>query len=86
MLPAENSGQIRGLVRGFDGRALAAHVQIEPGARNEHAGADGVFSVDVPPGRYRVKVYLDGYQSQERVVDVGKNGVMVLNVDLQRGR
>jgi hypothetical protein len=84
MLAAPNSGQIRGLVRGFDGRALPARVYIEPGDRHEGAGADGVFSVDVAPGKYRVRVYLDGYQSQERSVEVGKNGVMVLNVDLQR--
>jgi hypothetical protein len=86
MLAAASSGQIRGLVRGFDGRALRARVQIEPGGRTERAGADGVFSVDVAPGTYRVRIELDGYQSQERAVKVDKNGVMVLNVDLQRSR
>jgi hypothetical protein len=86
MVGAENSGQIRGLIRAFNGTKLSAHVRIEPGGRNAQAGADGAFSLDVPPGKYQVKVWLDGYQPQERSVEVGKNAVMVLNVDLQKGR
>jgi hypothetical protein len=86
LVGVENSGQIRGLVRAFDGKTLAAHVRIEPGGRDVLAGADGAFSLDVAPGKYQVKVWLDGYQPQQRSVEVGKNAVMVLNVDLQKGR
>jgi hypothetical protein len=84
MVLAENSGQIRGSVRAFDGSSLPAHVRIEPGAREVQAGPDGVFSLDVPPGKYRIKLWLVGYQPQERVVEIGKSGVMVLNVDMQK--
>lgn len=86
MLSAEVSGQIRGQVRAYNGRQLAAHVLIEPGKLEAHAGPDGTFSVDVSPGKYIVKIWLDGFQPQERSVQVGKRGVMVLNVDLQKGK
>jgi hypothetical protein len=86
MVAGENAGQIRGVIRGFDGKSLPAHVRIEPGGREIRATIDGSFSVDVAPGEYRVKVWLEGYQPQQRRVEVGKNGVLVLNVDLQKGR
>jgi hypothetical protein len=86
MVGAEKSGQIRGLVRAFNGKKLPAHVHIEPGGRDVQAGTDGAFSLEMPPGEYQVKVWLDGYQPQQRSVKVGKNAVMVLNVDLQKGR
>jgi hypothetical protein len=85
MVGADVSGQIRGQVRAFNGHPLAAHVSIEPGTRESQAGPDGTFGVDVPPGKYKVKIWLDGYKPQERSVQVGKRGVMVLNVDLQEG-
>lgn len=82
----ETSGQIRGLVRGFDGKPLAAHVHIEPGGHDVSVSDDGGFSVNVDPGKYRVKIELEGYEPQLREVAVRKNGVMVLNVDLKKGR
>lgn len=86
MLGAEVSGQIRGLVRAFNGKTLPARIHVEPGNHDEIAGSDGSFSIDVSPGKYRVRVSVDGYQPQERTVEIGKNGVMVLNVDLQKDR
>jgi hypothetical protein len=86
MSSADVSGQIRGQVRAFDGRRLAAHVLIEPGTHESQAGPDGTFSMDVPPGKYKVKVWMDGFQPQERSVQVSKRGVTVLNLDLQKGK
>src|SRR5690606_4271807 len=49
MIPAANSGQIRGLVRGFDGKGLRAQVRIEPGGHAVQSDEDGSFRIDVPP-------------------------------------
>lgn len=84
MIPAANSGQIRGLVRGFDGKGLRARVSIEPGAQAVHSDADGSFRVEVPPGKYTVEVSVDGYRTQKLTARVGKDGVVVLNVDMLR--
>lgn len=82
MVPAANSGQIRGLVRGFDGKGLEARVLIQPGAHEVRSAPDGAFLVDVPPGKYTVQVSVDGYRSQKLTAQVGKDGVIVLNVDM----
>src|SRR5690606_35854217 len=84
MIPAANSGQIRGLVRGFDGKGLRARVSIEPGAQAVLSDADGSFRVEVPPGKYTVEVSVDGYRTQKLTARVGKDGVVVLNVDMLR--
>jgi hypothetical protein len=86
MITAELSGKVRGQIRAYDGSGLAAHVRVTPGEREVRANSDGAFSVDVPPGKYRVDIWLDGYLPQQRTVKVDKSGVMVLNVDLQKAR
>lgn len=82
MIPAASSGQIRGLVRGFDAKGLRAHVQIEPGAHSVQSDADGSFRIDVPPGSYSVEVSVAGYRTQKSTARVGKDGVIVLNIDM----
>jgi hypothetical protein len=86
MVTADASAQIRGLVRAFDGHGLAAHIHIDPLGYDTLADGSGAFNVDVAPGQYRIKVWVDGYVPQSRSVNVGKNGVIVINVDLQKGR
>jgi hypothetical protein len=82
MVAAANSGQIRGLIRGFDGKGLAARVHIQPGAHEVVSAADGAFLIDVPPGKYMVEVFVEGYRTQKLTAQVGKDGVIVLNVDM----
>jgi hypothetical protein len=86
LIAADLSGQLRGQIRSFDGTLLPARVRIEPGEREVQADLDGTFRVDVLPGKYQVRVSLDGYKTQLRTVDVRKNAVMVLNVDLEKER
>lgn len=77
-------GQIRGTVRGSGGMPLAATIRIEPLGRVLTAARDGTFSIDVAPGRYEVLVTAPGYEPQQRVADVERDGVTVLPVDLVR--
>ncbi len=84
--PALQTGQMRGLVRSFGGRALRASVRVEPlGARLETDEA-GTFLLDVPPGRYHVVIEAPGHASQRRTIDVARDGVVILNADLLRGQ
>jgi uncharacterized membrane protein len=86
MSPAGDSGQLRGLVRSFDGQGLGAKITVEPGGHHVQAGDDGAFTLEVPPGSYTVLIEAEGYATQRRKVNVGRDGVVVLNVDMQRVR
>ena len=46
----------------------------------------GRFEVDVAPGSYEVRVSASGYEPQRRRIQVERNGVTLLNIDLQGGR
>lgn len=77
-------GQIRGTVRGAGGQALSATIRIDPLGIVLSAERDGTFSIDVVPGRYELLVTAAGYEPQQRVVDVERDGVTVLPIDLVR--
>jgi hypothetical protein len=81
-------GQIRGLVRSFKGVGLAAEIKIDPSDQASRAlrTQDGHFEVDVAPGTYDVTITAPGYETQRRRVEVEKNGVTLLNVDLRNAR
>jgi hypothetical protein len=80
--PATGSGQIRGTVRSFSGEAVQATITVYPIKQKAKTDAAGDFSMDVPPGRYSVRVRASKYKSQSRDVLVTENGVTVLNVEL----
>jgi hypothetical protein len=79
-------GQIRGQISDFEGKPLAASIEIRPLGKRLKADDTGAFEVDVPPGDYRVVVKARGHSTQVRKARVEKNGVIVLVVNLQRGR
>lgn len=76
--------QIRGVVRSFAGRPVAARVRVEPVGLAVVASADGSFELDVPPGSYEVVIEADGFVPQRRKVQVDPQGVVVLNADLSK--
>ena len=80
-LPA---GQVRGLVRSFRGKSLAASVRLEPGGSATKTDADGFFQIDVAPGDYDVVIEAVGYQPQRRKARVEKQGVVIVNADLSQ--
>jgi hypothetical protein len=83
--PAPPSGQVRGLVRSFNGTGLHAKIRIEPPGTELYTDAAGAFSADVPPGHYDILVEAPGHQAQRRRVEVAADGVVVLNADLSKG-
>jgi hypothetical protein len=83
---AQPSGQIRGLIRSFDGQGLKAQIAIAPLGRALSTEPDGTFLVEVPPGHYAVSVDAPGHGRQVRSVDVQDDGVVILNADLRRAR
>lgn len=78
-LPA---GQVRGLVRSFRGKPLAASIHLEPGAVEAKTDAEGFFQIDVPPGEYEVVIEAPGYEPQRRKAKVDQQGVVIVNADL----
>ena len=86
MKKAIKPGQLRGLVRSFNGKALAATIRVEPLGVEAKTDADGTFQIDVPPGSYEVIVAATGHAGQRRPVQVEENGVTILNADLRPGK
>ena len=79
-------GQLRGLIRAFSGKAVVgATIRVEPLGTETKTDADGVFTIDVPPGSYEVVVTATGFASQRRKMQVEENGVTILNADLRQG-
>jgi hypothetical protein len=81
-------GEVRGVVRDFAGKPVAATVSLEPGGVKATVAPDGTFHVDVRPGAYDVIIRAPGCVDQKRHVSVEQDAVIMLNVELrkQRGR
>ena len=79
-------GQVRGLVRSFRGKALAAKVRIEPGGATTTTDHEGFFQIDVPPGDYEIVLEAPGFTTQKRKAHVEKQGVVIVNADLSQAR
>ena len=77
-------GQVRGLVRSYAGKPLAATVRIEPGDAKVTTDAEGFFQLDVAPGQYQVVIEAVGYAPQRRTAKVEQQGVVIVNADLAR--
>lgn len=80
-LPA---GQVRGHVLDFTGGPIFATVTVDPGNLTIPVEADGGFSLDLKPGRYKVRFEHPGYSSQVRVIRVQDKSVVVLNIALEK--
>lgn len=78
------NAEVRGVVRSFEARGLAATVRVEPLGARVTTDRDGAFRIDLPPGKYEVVIEARGHLTQRRSIDVGADGVVVLNAELQR--
>jgi hypothetical protein len=79
-------GEVRGLIRSFNGKGLAAAIRVEPIGVETKADAQGSFKIDVPPGDYEVVIRAEHYKEQRRKVHVDQNGVTVLNAEMFEGK
>jgi hypothetical protein len=84
VVPAVPAGQLKGLVRSFDGAGMKATIRVPKAKLEVASNADGEFVLDVPPGSYLVEIEAPGYVPQKRVVRIENRGVTVLNADLRR--
>lgn len=83
MLPP---GQLRAVIRSAGtGRPIdSATVTIQPGDITQTTGADGKFTVDLPPGHYKITVTARGLAQQQLDVTIEQNGVAIKNIDMHR--
>jgi hypothetical protein len=83
MLPP---GQLRGVIRsvGTSRPIDGATVTVDPGGASITTTSDGKFSVDLPPGRYKITVTAKGLAQQQLDVTIEQNGVAIKNIDLHK--
>jgi hypothetical protein len=79
-------GEVRGLIRSFNGKGLAAAIRVEPIGVETKADAQGAFTLAIPPGDYEVIIRADHFKDQRRKVHVYLNGVTILNAEMFEGR
>lgn len=79
-------GQLRGVVRSLPGgkAVQGATITVVGGRGKAETAEDGTFTIDLPPGRYKIKVTAKGLKDQELDVTIDPNGVAIKNIDLQR--
>jgi hypothetical protein len=80
--PALPVGEVRGSVRSLDGRRIVATIRVEPLNVVTRTDSLGNFSVEVQPGRYQIVIEAPGASPQRREVQVERNGVVILTVEL----
>jgi len=78
--------QLRGIVRTLDGKAVSAHVRVEPLGTEASIDQKGNFQLDLAPGGYDVVIEAAGYVTQRRHVQVEPKGVVILNAELVKAR
>ncbi len=81
------SGQLRFLVRDHGtGEPLKANIivtAVAGGMPIEHtAGADGRFELELPPGRYEIKIKLYGWRKQVKTVEIEDESVTMIDAAL----
>lgn len=83
MLPP---GQLRAVIInvGTSRPIAGATVTIDPGGVTATSGPDGKFTVDLPPGHYKLTVTARGLAQQQLDVNIEQNGVAIKNIDMHK--
>jgi hypothetical protein len=79
-------GQLRAVIIniGTSRPVAGASVSIEPGGVTATSGPDGKFTVDLPPGHYKLTVTARGLAQQQLDVNIEQNGVAIKNIELHK--
>jgi hypothetical protein len=79
-------GQLRAVIInvGTSRPVANATVTIEPGGITQTSGPDGKFTVDLPPGKYKLTVTARGLAQQQLDVNIEQNGVSIKNIDMHK--
>jgi carboxypeptidase family protein len=79
-------GQLRAVIInvGTSRPVAGATVTIDPGGATATSGADGKFTVDLPPGHYKITVNAKGLAQQQLDVNIEQNGVAIKNIDMHK--
>jgi Carboxypeptidase regulatory-like domain len=78
-IPATLSGQVRN-ARG--GKSVAARLEIRELKQTIDADAAGSFSVQIPEGKYTIRISATGFVPQTKSVSVKESDQAIFNVDL----
>jgi hypothetical protein len=83
MLPP---GQLRAVIinLGTSRPVAGATATIDPGSVTATSGPDGKFTVDLPPGHYKITVTAKGLAQQQLDVNIDPNGVAIKNIDMHK--
>lgn len=79
-------GQLRAVIInvGTSRPVNGASVTIDPGGITQTTGADGKFTIDLPPGKYKITVTARGLAPQQLDVNIEQNGVAIKNIDMHK--
>jgi hypothetical protein len=82
-----NVGSLRVLTRSFTSEPLQAGILVRDTRGKKAASGEtseqGLFEVDLPPGRYVMTITAPGYRPLQREVHIERYGVAILNVDMR---
>lgn len=84
LYPSLPAGQVRGKVLDLAGAPVQATVTFSPGDKTAEVGADGSFTIDLPPGKYTVRFEHPDFPNQKRSIKIVDKGVVVLNIALEK--
>jgi len=75
---------VKGEVRDLKGNPLAAKIIITPGDKVIEVAKDGMFELELAPGRYTLRFEHPDLAPQKRVISVQDRGVVILNIALSQ--
>jgi hypothetical protein len=78
------AGVLRGTIKALSGKLSGATVLIPEIDRTIQVGEDGVFSVELQPGEYKIIVSARRFRTQTKSIRIQEGSTVILNVDLHR--
>jgi hypothetical protein len=77
-------GTLRGTVKAMAGRLASATVLIPEIDKTIDVGTDGMFTVSLKPGEYKIVVSARGFRTQTKSIRIQEGSTIILNVDLYK--